>query len=435
MLLIFSARALADGPCNPTDPPQEPASGKWRGTLDQRASYQQNVGPASVKIGQSWHGDLEFVLGHDTEYDERYVPEPPCMRVPAGRAPIEGCRADGTRIDPTKKFKVVRVPKDGAPRLSGEARVTQLNTVSTSVRGAEGRGGGSSPQAESLNTELVLAGGKIDAISLVGRTDQLRTTTAFSVTDRTSGETASSRGTAGADGLPYERQTGQGRGGSFSASSRRNAAGDVSTHAVVSDPDGKTRIHDLQTPGNAGSSGNPTQFVQLFHLTLDTRECAFMKGTIDPAALQRMRGAGFSVEISQAEWSAELQERDKAFEAEVSQFAAEPVPATLTWDYLDRFNSRLQQLQSAKKSDYGRCVLGKAVSKAIRVQMQALRTLTASYPDRCQGATDAVLNVANMRLLELARPLGYMGLDKCADVQKAVDLVLESASPQTKTCR
>jgi hypothetical protein len=283
----------------------------------------------------------------------------------------------------------------GDPHLSGEARVSQRNEISASVRGAQERGGGTSTRPESHNPEAVISGGQIEAIALTGRPDQFKTTSAFAVTDHNS--SANVRGTAG------------------------GAAG-YSGRGTTVDSSGRTRNFDVHTPSGS-TPVSPSQFVEVFRMKLEVRECGFMKGTIDTAKLQGMRQAGFGVSVQQAEWSAELQERDKAYEAEVNGFASQAIPATLTWEYVNQFNARLEALRAAKNSDYGRCVLRKVQSKATQLELQALRTLTASYPDRCQGATDAVITVANQRLLELMRHLAIGGFENCPDFSKAQNLV------------
>jgi len=60
-----------------------------------------------------------------------------------------------------------------------------------------------------------------------------------------------------------------------------------------------------------------------------------MKGTVDTDIVKSLESAGMQVQNIQSEWIATLQERDMEFENVVERFAQEPIPANLTWDYVN----------------------------------------------------------------------------------------------------
>lgn len=422
--IVFAASARAEDACNLPSPQEEPAGGKWKGELQQEIEQRLQASGISVSTVSAWRGDIEFILGHDPADVERIEPLPPCIRVPAGHAPIEGCRSDGTRIDETKKFKIVKVPTDGTPHLSGNAHVAMSMTMTSSITGLQGQANAVSQAPEELNTEAVVSNDRLDAISLTGQPGQF--SMALNYGFQGSGISTGGSMTVGGNGTMNGQYSEHDSGGSGTGTLQVGSGGQANSHSVYTSNDGKTDTHDV-TVSDPTAARDSNKAEEILHLTIEVRECGFMKGKIDTSKIPSTMPGGSQVKIQKAEWSATLEERDVEFENAVRAFVDEPMPQTLTWDYVSAVTSRLDAFRAQKNSDYGRCVLARTQSKFIDLMLQALRTLNESYPKRCEGATDAVMAAANERLLGLLRPVQLLGIrEDCPAIATAGTLLYGS---------
>ncbi len=108
----------------------------------------------------------------------------------------------------------------------------------------------------------------------------------------------------------------------------------------------------MTAPGGAAPDGGRRQ---LLRLELTERGCALMTGSLDTSEMERsFQAGGLSLEIVEAKWTATLDQRDVALEQAVARFVSAPVPAKITWEYLDAVTAEFNRLRGSDPSDYVR---------------------------------------------------------------------------------
>lgn len=384
----------ADPSCVSPWPEQQPTDGTWKGSF--RLSYQMKY-PGTPPIKLKWTGDLNFALASERETGSSVKwTQRSCWRVPLGGKPLQGCDSAGNVLGPAWVQEVTRLERPGRPHVLGRANAAmQFDFATTSGKGDQFKISAPTQAPASLRTvgevsEPPLT--KLLAIQLMGSQGQLNFVTGMSATTA-SGRIAGT-GKASGTGATSGTYVGEENGHMISESVAHQA----------SKQDGNEK--------------------QMFRLKLEHSECWLMKGTLDTAQIAAsVQGTGMQAENMESEWDATLQERDLKFEQEVERFVQEPVPAKLTWDYVDRTGAELERLLADKSSDYRVCVAAKALKKVYEIQERALQILMDDYPRVSQGATAPVLCAANERLLELAHNLSIASNEECPLVSRALKLI------------
>jgi hypothetical protein len=213
------------------------------------------------------------------------------------------------------------------------------------------------------------------------------------------------------------------RGGYSNTDVSNPGQGRTSAHTEGRGDDGRPLQYDTTTPATIGPGGNR----QLLRLEVKERDCWLMKGPVDPKEMtQSMQAAGIPVEIVQSEWTATLDQRDVPFEQAVERFVRAPIPANMTWQYVDGIVAEFNRLRGSNSTDYQRCVLASAQEKLLRVQVAALKIYLDSYPKVSEGATPAVLYAANLRIIGIVQRLDLFGIE-CPLATAAWKMINEQA--------
>jgi hypothetical protein len=180
--------------------------------------------------------------------------------------------------------------------------------------------------------------------------------------------------------------------------------------------------------------------ILLANLSVDEKKCGFMKGKVDASEIQKAFKVTGTIKVIESEWTATLDERDEAFEKQVESVASEPVPAELSWAYLDQFARTWAQLREGKSTSYGRCVLKKLDWKYVLINRRAAENLAKGFPKAADGANCTVMRAALGRFLQILRFLQLSGSGGCPEVegaylevQKQIQLLVKSvlARPHT----
>lgn len=383
--------SLADPSCISPWPEQLPADGPWKGSFS--LSYQmKNPGAPPIKV--KWTGDLNFALASEKDTANVDSFKQRCWRVPLGSKPQQGC--EGV-IGPIWVQEVRTIERPGRPHILGRANAAmQFDFAMSSGKGNQFNFSAPTQAPVSLRTVAEvsedLPPNRLLAIQLMGSQGQLNLATAMSATS-TSG-----------------RVTGAGKAsgtGSTSMSGVARENGHVESYSVA----------------HQANQQNDNE-KQMFRLKLEHSDCWLMKGQLDTTQIAASMQGGMQAENFQSEWEATLQERDIKFEQEVEHFIQEPVPTTLTWEYVDRTKAELERLVGDQSSGYRACVAAKAMKKVVELEERELQFLMKDYPKVSQGATAPVLCAANERLFTLMRDLTIL-TTTCPLVDQATTLVVD----------
>jgi hypothetical protein len=386
-LISYAIAAIAaESSCIP--PPQaqrEPADGGWKGTL--RLSYNliyQGMPPIKVSLT----GDLDFIVKSEVETTEFVGPplQRFCGRVPLGGEPIPGCEKQGNPVGAAPGANVVKVEARGRVHVLGKGDVAVKTDFQAVSAGEQLKFSMPTQKPASLSTHANVTeprGESIISVSLLGAPSQFN----FLMS-------------ASAMGGPGEWMTATGKGSGTGATS--------GTAAGCSKRSGGCGKGDWAHEGS-----RPDTEQEMLKLNLTVRDCWLMKGGVDTNKIrQSVEGSGMQVEFTEAQWEATLQDRDLKYEQDVQRFVQEPVPANLTWPYVDRVTAEFKRL-TEKPSEYRLCVVHPLQTKMAQIMERALRNLVADYPKVSDGATAPVLCAANLRILNLLRQLQLAGMGDC----------------------
>jgi len=384
--------SLADPSCASPWPEQQPADGTWKGSFS--LSYEmKTAGAPPIKV--KWTGDLNFALASETDTTSVESSKQRCWRVPLGGKPQQGC--EGV-VGPIWVQQVRRIERPGRPHVLGRANAAmQFDFAMSSGKGNQFNFSAPTQAPVSLRTVAEVSEhphypeNQLLAIQLMGSQGQLNLATAMSATTTS---------------------------GSVTGAGKASGAGSTSMSGVAQE-NGRTESYSVAHQANQQDGDEK----QMFRLKLEHSDCWLMKGTLDTTQIAASIQGGMQAESFQSEWDATLQERDVKFEQEVERFVQEPVPAQLTWDYVDRTAAEFARLIADQSSEYRACVASKATKKVVELEERALQVLMDDYPRVSQGATPVVLCAANERLFKLMHDLTIASAD-CPLVNQATTFVL-----------
>jgi len=355
--------------------------------------------PGLQPIPVKSEGDLTYQLTHRGEFSDRKERPRPPLRRPLG-APT-----------PPEAPKPLPEWVDSEPQIRGTAKFSMTAELRYQRQGDRVSGDVASSDRPELRVQEELSDFKDKIVALVGFGDPAR----FRVGMPFAGQTAAGNSVSGkmnmdGRGTYSGRISGRSpRGGYSDADVANPGQGRSSIHAEGRTDDGKPFKYDATAPTAApGPSGER----QVLRLELRERDCWLMKGSVDTKEMeQSFQAAGISVEIIESEWTATLEQRDVAFEQAVERFVRAPIPANMTWQYVDGIAAEFERLRGSTPTDYRSCVLASAQTKLLRVQVAALKVYLDSYPKVSQGATPPVLGAANVRILGILQRLQFLGIE------------------------
>jgi hypothetical protein len=399
---------------------REPVEGKWKGFF--RLTYQMKYPVAAPPMNLKWEGDLDFIIGRtQVPHESTYVWAPPCLRVPAGskNQPAEGCDRNGNRIGPPAPLPI-QYSYD-KPHFSGIGKASMSFDFQMTRNGVNIKNPVMSQEPAQLDTKEEL--GQSDAIVallLMGSPKQFKYLSSFMAHSGsgTVQENAQLSGSGEISGNTVARSKDGGYGTQHIQSDGNSRA---NVHSEATSADGK---HYEEDSSIRTSTGTLDEWKQMFRLKLEEQDCWLMKGTVDTTEMKKsIESSGMHMENVQSEWIATLEERDMEFEKAIERFAQEPIPANLTWDYVNNATATYQQLVGDKPSNYRLCVASKAADKMGRISELAMRTLLNSHPLGQPGATRAVVDASLQRILELFRIMNFFGASEdCPLMKEAKDL-------------
>lgn len=422
------ARAQDGGACE-SGYEEQPAAGHWTGTY--RLAYELVIPnmPGGIPVHVSWEGELSFDLGR-TETDAiQYPPPSPPRRRPLGVKPPASSLPPSLFVDCCNEEQAAAILAAEQQReAANEAQVRALLQW----------------YADNLPPQHLYV--PPDSKAVIKGVAQVRNQTRFA--GSTAGVTAmrfDSQGTAPVDYDIKGEETDPGVGFTeielfgivdlMDSSATATATGrgaSVRTNATV-DRDGIRGNTQLQGAGRTMSvdysGANPTtpgEKTKFASLTIESRKCWELRGTVDESLLRQLYQAnGVSIRGVESEWTATLDERDEAWEKQVDELAAEPIPAELTWEYIDSFARRGFALRGSARfmSDYKRCVLKKLEEKFVRINLAGLRVYVANFPKVDEGATCGVMRAALQRMLVTIRTLQLYGMADCPVLEQARKVV------------
>ena len=373
-----------------------------------------------------WEGDLDFILGRTkVPHESTWLIAPPCLRVPAGskNQPAEGCDRNGNRIGPPAPLPM-QYSYD-KPHFSGIGNASMSFDFAMSRKGVNVKNPVMSQEPAQLDTKEEL--GQSDAILavlLMGSPKQFKYLSSFMA--HSGSGTVQENAKLSASGEMSGNTVARSKDGGYGTQNiQSNGTGRASLHSEATSADGK---HYEEDSSIRTSTGTLDEWKQMFRLKLENQDCWLMKGTVDTTDIVKsVESGGMHVENIQSEWIATLEDRDMEFEKAVERFAQEPIPANLTWDYVNNATATYNQLVGDKASNYRSCVASKAADKMGRISELAMRTLLNSYPLGQPGATAAVVDASLQRIIALSRSMVFFGASEDCPLLKEAKEVADKA--------
>jgi hypothetical protein len=430
IVILPIARAQHSGGCEPPDHQEQPPAGHWTGSY--RLSYEMVVPnmPPGIQFLVTWEGELSFDLGRAEGEDDPPAPPPP---PPPRRRPLSVKPPTSSALPPEMFVDCCNDEQAAAILAATQEREAANEAEVQRVL---------QWYADNLPpNHLYIQPGK-NAIIQGTATSRMQTTfggaMAGNVAMRGSGQ-----GNAPVDyeikgeetdpevgfteielwGIPglmdfsgSNMVTAPGGSGQASVTMDR---GGMRGRTVGTDDRGHTATADY-SGANPMTPGEKTKFAAL---KIESRECWELRGTVDESILkERHQTNGVGIRVIASEWSATLDERDEEWEKQVDQLAAEPIPAELTWEYIDNFKDRWFALRGIGRlvmSDYKRCILKKLEDKFIRINVAALQVYVDNFPKADENATCGVMRAALQRMLPIMQLLQLYGLGDCPLIERA----------------
>jgi hypothetical protein len=197
--------------------------------------------------------------------------------------------------------------------------------------------------------------------------------------------------------------------------------GDRAQLAVSYDITAKGRGGSASTSGTSpkGSGGR----VLLTYLEIENLQCGVVSGHIDATAIrEQMRKGlpGTDIRVIENTWTARRDDRDESLEQKVQALVDQPIPAQLSWGYLDEFTKQAGELRkSAKQDDYSRCVLKALEGKFVKICRAFMRELGRNFPNAEHTPSCEVIRQAVLPIVEMQRSLELYGAGGCPESAEA----------------
>ena len=422
------ARAADSLSCDPPKREEQPSAGQWKGTFKLTYGLLVPQLPPTMKVSVTWQGTLDLLVLRPPVGED--APPPPTPRPPT-RQPLRPPSAympgaPASDAEPSDRARPGQFASDAEQRAAVIAEWERYWQEQEGIANAEAKRFGTAIQnghtGEISGTARggiqMQAGGSfapgLTGSSSGGSTVPQQYDLKAAETDPAAGfGDIEIHGEPGSQGFTYD----------FAAA---GAEGRAVEHAQIGHDGSLTgRTHaeserhveeyDVATPGTGAPDVDPTL---LAALTIEETKCWQMRGSVDASTIRAMMqrsAAGMDIDVKVSEWTATFDGRDEAFERRVQQLVAQPIPAEMTWEFVDQYGEGYKRLHAdAASSDYKRCVLVEAQRQGIRITVAALQTLVRNLPRVRDGATGAVLAAWRLRTLPLLRTLSLSGIEDCA---------------------
>jgi hypothetical protein len=190
----------------------------------------------------------------------------------------------------------------------------------------------------------------------------------------------------------------------------------VDYSATVTSKDGTGR-------GSGSTPAGQGEKIILTYLEIEETKCGFVSGHLDSTWIRELvrKGLpGYDMRVIENTWKAQRDDRDEALEKKVQELVDQPIPAQLSWGYLDEFTRKAGEIRkSAKKDDYSRCVLKALEGKFVGIGRAFMKDLGKNFPNAELEPSCEVLRQAMLPLLEMQRSLELYGAGGCPESAEA----------------
>jgi len=172
---------------------------------------------------------------------------------------------------------------------------------------------------------------------------------------------------------------------------------------------------------NSQSSGKK---IRITFFEIEDLQCGVVTGHLDSTMIReltRKNLPGYDMRIIENTWTATYEDRDEALEHRVEDLVSRPLPAQLSWGYLDQFTSEAAEVRASVKNptDYHRCVLKALEGKFVKICRAMIKELGKNFPNAEFEPSCELLRQAMAPIYQIQRSLELYGAGGCPEVVEA----------------
>jgi hypothetical protein len=381
------------------------AAGEWKGTF--KIVYEPVIPgvPEGIKTTTTWEGEISFQVQRPERED------PPPAERPSRRRPLAPPLKEG------EKPPVVEDPDRAAPGQFANVDEQRAAILAWYAEQARKEEEAAKERARKYGSQITPSGGRVEKPQIRGGgKGKVTMSLAGILPDARANASGRSAGEAN-----YELSAVQEDGDR--PIKRLEVKGDPREAGFTYDATASGRGGRASKSGSSPAAPTGTKIV-LTYLEIEDVQCGIVTGHIDATAIRehtRKNLPGYDMRVSTNTWTAKRSDRDESLEQRVEALVNQPIPAQLSWGYLDEFTNKAAELRASVKSpsDYHRCVLKALEGKFVKICRAMIKELGKNFPNGELQPSCEVLRQAMAPIYRIQRTLELYGAAGCPEVAEA----------------